>query len=148
MDQEVAQGIFDQLAPPTSKRGGAGVYRVGIVSDPSPAMGVYRQGLAEIGRRSLGDRVDISWLRGFWDSLHVFYRTGRKREGFEFGQRMVLRARRMAAEMKPDHFMNIRMAGQGDGREGPYYLFMVVRLGPRMTGHDRAGSESEALGLT
>lgn len=131
----VARTIFERLVMPSGERDGAGSFRVGVASDLSPSIGIFHNGMAELSRLEVADRVYVTWLRGFWDALHVIYRTGSAIDAREVARDLVDRARAATRRIAPDSRLDIRLSGAGELRGAPHFVFVLVGGGS----HARTG---------
>lgn len=130
-DRAVARRIFDEMVIPRDARDGGGQFRVGVCSDPSPSIGVYHEGMAELSRHAFGDRVHITWIRGFWESLHVIYRAAVVQDAHDFARELVERARSETRRVAPKARLDIKSAGEGATRAAPYFVYLLVGRGRR-----------------
>lgn len=120
-----AETIFDRLLVPIDGREAGRVFRVGVLSDLSPAMGAVHDGLTEMGRLETPDRVHLTSVRGRWESLHVVYRTQSEVEARAFARVLVDRADARRREGK-DHVGDGRLAGLGELHTPPFFVFVLL----------------------
>lgn len=131
---DVAGKIFDRLVIPTGPRDVGGDFRVGVCSDLSPSIGVYHDGMAELSRYEVADRVHVAWIRGFWDSLHVIYRTQSLQEAQSLTRKLVGDARETARRIVPESRLELRTLGETSARAAPYFIYLLVGRGRRAGG--------------
>lgn len=133
--RSISQGIFDELVLPDGAPVRTAKHRVGICSNLSPSIGVYQSGMAELSRRDAGNQVEVSWVRGFWDSLHIIHRAPTVPEVGAFARALIERTR--AAGREANVLPDIDLAGQGKMYEAPYYVFLLVGRGVYVSGRRR-----------
>ena len=127
--KEATRRVFDSIVERERKQIGVLVVRLGICSHPSPDVGVYRQGMAELSRRTMGDRVEITWLRGLWESLHFLYGTQDLGDARALCTDLIRRAERRHADPSIRQRIDIRLAGNGQQHGGPFMVYMAMQKG-------------------
>lgn len=135
-DVAITRRIVDGLALPPRGTPRSIFVRVGVCTHLSPSIGVYRQGMAELGRHDVGNRVYITWLRGFWEKLHIVHQHNEHRPATRVAQQLVERVREVVKEKTPNKVVDARLAGRGVPRRGPYYVYVALRTAGRATGFD------------
>lgn len=121
--REGARAIFDALIRPAGERDPFRPFRVGVLSDLSPAMGVYRQGQAELSRVTLSDRVIVTCVRGFWAQIHLIWRSNSVDNARTVAQQLIERGR--TARLDGAN-LELRLAGRGELRTAPYVVYVLT----------------------
>lgn len=151
--KEAARRVLDHLIA-GEKRKGAIVARVGVCCDLSPDVGIVRKGMTELTRRTVGDRVEISWLRGLWESLHFIY-TGTDVGDIQAFARALIDQGLSKRESSERTVIDIDRAGVGKQPQAPFYIYIAFRSGGVTSGTERiafgprersAAREAEASG--
>lgn len=119
-----AEAIFDALVLPARERDAFRPFRVGALSDLSPVMGVYREGQAELSRVSMGERVHVTCVRGFWAQIHILWRTNSADNARTFAKALVERGR--TARHGPNPGLELRLTGQGQLRSPPFVVYLLT----------------------
>ncbi len=152
--KEAARRVFDHLID-SSARLGAIMARVGVCSDPSPDVGIVRKGMTELSRRTVGDTVEISWLRGLWESLHFVYAGNDAGEVQAFARALIAQGQQRKPESGERIIIDIGSAGSGKQPSAPFLVYVAFRralnpsvveripFGPR---ERSAAREAEAAG--
>lgn len=124
-----SRAVFNRLIELQAPRAGAAVIRVGICTDLSPDIGVYRNDMAEVSRRVRGDRVEITWLRGFWASMHVMHRTTNIGRARMLARDLIEGGKAHGKTLAPNKIWDVGPAGRGETRESPFYIYAAIQIG-------------------
>lgn len=120
-----ALAIFDRLVIEAEGHDAGRNFRVGVASDLSPAVGTLHDGLIELSRFETPDRVQLTWIRGLWEELHIVYRSAAASEARTVARELVERAdqrRRAGREVVGEG----RSAGIGELRNPPHFVFVLI----------------------
>ncbi|MCA9537521.1 MAG: hypothetical protein KC620_01460 [Myxococcales bacterium] len=141
-DRALTERIFDFLVQPVADQA-PGAFRIGHVGTLSPSMGLNRDGLVELSRSSVGDRVNITYIRGFWDELHVIHRAPGEGIARSLCEGLINRSRRASTDaMRPD----LRPVGGGKPSTGSQFIYLLTRGRPAIRWRPRVAGDAAAEG--